>query len=356
MKIAVVSHLKFPIAQPFSGGLELHTHLLATRLRARGHDVTLFASRGSDPAAGAIGICDPTGDCDDAVESAAYLTIMAQVATGGFDVVHNNSLHHLPLRASRRLASPMVSVLHTPPFEPYVSGMRERDPAMPILAVSRSLAEQWRQIVPGAAIVGNGIDLDAFPFQPVAAGEAYAFWSGRIVPEKGLHLAIDAARAGGLPLFFAGPRSSEAYWEGEIASRLGDGVAYLGHLAQPDLSRWLGGARVALVSPRWEEPFGLVVAEALACGTPVAGFRRGALPDILDVETGRLAEPDSAADLARAACEAARLGRARCRRRAEILFDADRMIEAYEDVYRRVLARNGARRATINLSDELESA
>jgi UDP-glucose:tetrahydrobiopterin glucosyltransferase len=340
LKIAVVSHLKFPIVQPFAGGLELHTHLLATRLRARGHDVTLFASRGSDPALCPAGICDPTGDgCVDAVESAAYVTIMAQIAAGGFDLVHNNSLHVLPLRASRDLDVPMMTVLHTPPFEPFVDGIRDRDPAMPMLAVSRSLAAEWNDLVPGAQVVGNGIDLAAFPFGPVASPDGYVFWSGRVVPEKGTHLAIDAARAAGLKLLFAGPRASAAYWEGEIAPRLGEGVTYLGHLAQPALSRWLGGARAALVSPRWEEPFGLVVAEALACGTPVAGFRRGALPDILDGETGRLAEPDDALDLARALREATALDRAACRRRAETLFDADRMIDAYEEVYRGMLRR-----------------
>ena len=111
---------------------------------------------------------------------------------------------------------------------------------------------------------------------------------------------------------------------------------------------------MALVSPRWEEPFGLVVAEALACGTPVAGFRRGALPDILDRETGRLAEPDDAFDLARAVGEAAELDRASCRRRAEALFDADRMVDAYEDVYRHMLGRAGAPSA--HSPEELESA
>ncbi len=355
MKIAIISHLKFPIAQPFAGGLELHTHLLAKRLRDRGHDVTLFASRGSNPALGTIGICDPTGDdCDDAVESAAYLTIVAQIAAGSFDIVHNNSLHVLPLRASRDLPLPMVSVLHTPPFEPYVDGIRDRDPAMQVLAVSRSLAKKWRELVPDVRVVGNGIDLDAFAFQPVAADEGYVFWSGRIVPEKGLHLAIDAARGAGLPLLFAGPRPSRSHWNQDIAPRLGDGVAYMGHLGQAALSRWLGGARVALVSPRWEEPFGLVVAEALACGTPVAGFRRGALPDILDRETGRLARPDDVLDLARAIREATELDRASCRRRAEALFDAERMIDAYEDVYRHMLGYAGALSASS--LDELESA
>lgn len=338
MKIAIVAHLKYEIAQPFAGGLERHTHLLASKLKRRGHAVTLFAAHGSDADVGAVGICDPTGeDCDDAIETAAYRIIMARIEAGDFDLVHNNSLHDLPLRASRTLAMPMVSVLHTPPFLPYADGMRERAPGMPLISVSRSLAEQWLEIAPAAQIIDNGIDLQAFSYSAAAAEPGYAFWSGRIVPEKGLHLAIDAARAAHLPIAFAGPRHRAEYWENAIAPRLGPDVTDLGHLGQPDLAHWLKGAQVALVSPCWEEPFGLVVAEALACGTPVAAFRRGALPRILDEATGRLAEPDDALDLARAAREAMRCDRSACRRRAETLFDVERMIDAYEAIYRRVL-------------------
>ncbi len=343
MRIAIVAHLKYPIGQPFAGGLELHTHLTATRLRQRGHDVVLFAAKGSDPSVGTVEVCDPTGEADaEGLEGPAYRAIMARIAQGGFDLVHNNALHDVPLRASRDLVTPMLSVLHTPPFLPYTDGIRVRDPRMPILAVSASLAEAWRDIVPDAEVVDNGIDLDAFPFSARLAEEGYAFWSGRIVPEKGLHLAIDAARAAELPLVFAGPRHPGAYWNEEIAPRLGAGVSDAGHLTQGDLAAWLGRARVALVSPRWEEPFGLVVVEALACGTPVAGFRRGALPDILSPATGRLATPDDPRDLARAAREAMSLDRAACRRRAEQRYDADGMIDAYERIYRGMLGHEGA--------------
>ncbi|WP_251982289.1 glycosyltransferase, partial [Methylobacterium sp. B1] len=137
--------------------------------------------------------------------------------------------------------------------------------------------------------------------------------------EKGLHLAIDAARAAGLPLTFAGPKLNPGYWAAEIAPRMGPDLTHLGHLAHRDLAHHLGRARVAIVSPRWEEPFGLVVAEALACGTPVAAFRRGAMPDILDASCGRLARPDDPQDLAVAIREAAGLSRRACRDRAEAL-------------------------------------
>jgi glycosyltransferase involved in cell wall biosynthesis len=135
------------------------------------------------------------------------------------------------------------------------------------------------------------------------------------------------------PYFFSGLASAV------IAPLLGGDLTDLGHLSHAALARQLAGARAALVTPRWEEPFGLVVAEALACGTPVAAFHRGALPDILDAECGRLARADDPSDLARAIGEAVTLDRRACRARAEALFDADAMTDRYEALYREVLAR-----------------
>ena len=349
MKIAILAHLKHPIRQPFLGGLEMHTHLLARRLLARGHDVTLFAAEGSDPTIGTVAICPPTGEATadpigdaaiDAAEDAAYARMIEEVRSGGFDVVHNNSLHSLPLYRRDRLGAPMVSVLHTPPFHPLDGGMREAARDTTILAVSRTLAAEWRDLVPDAIVVGNGIELAAFPFAPVPAPDTHAFWSGRIVPEKGLHLAIEAARRARMRLVFAGPRRLDsAYWRDEIAPRLGPDIMDLGHLSQAALAVAIGRATAVLVTPRWEEPFGLVVAEAIACGTPVAGFRRGALADILGEEAGRLAIPDDVDDLARALREATGLRRAACRARAEATLDAGTMIEAYEEAYRKAMRR-----------------
>lgn len=354
MKIAVIAHLKFPIAQPYLGGLEMHTHHLAGALRARGHRVTLFASEGSDPALVPHPVCPPTGDalgdpvaCEriERAELAAYERIMEAVARGGFDLVHNNSLHDFPLRASNTLPVPMTTALHTPPFESLADGVRAAKPGMIFAAVSPSLAQEWRDLVPDARIIGNGIDLSTFAFSPAADPADYVFWSGRIVPEKGTHLAIDAARRAGVRLRFAGPKPNPRYWDEWIAPRLGDGVAYAGHLSHRELARQLGGARAAIVSPRWEEPFGLVVAEALACGTPVAAFGRGAIPDIVDRFSGALAPADDVAALARAIERAVTLDRRACRRRAETLYDAHVMTDGYEELYREVLAGAPANRS-----------
>lgn len=347
MKIALLAHLKYPIAQPYAGGLEMQTHLLARGLRERGHDVVLFAAAGSDPLLELRVACAPTGEATndtvhalevDAVEFAAYSGIMADVAAGGFDLVHNNSLHDLPLRASRDLGVPMITALHTPPFATLAAGVASAATGMAFVAVSRTLALDWLHMVPNALVIGNGIDLATFRFEPEPAEPAHAFWSGRIVPEKGLHLAIEAARLAGLPLTFAGPRSDAGYWDTEIAPRLGPDLTDLGHLSHADLAAHLGRARVALVTPRWEEPFGLVVAEALACGTPVAAFARGAIPDLLAPSCGRCARADDVPDLARAVDEAARLDRRACRAHGEALFDARTMTDRYQALYRSVLA------------------
>lgn len=341
VKIAIIAHLKFPIAQPFSGGLEMHTHFLASALRARGHSVTLYASEGSQADLGLVAVCPPTGTAFDAasalaidrLEGQAYETIMDAVARGGFDIVHNNSLHPLPLLRAPEIGAPMVTALHTPPFEPFCEGVRARAYDMTFAAVSDSLAAEWCDVIPRPLLIGNGIDLDAFAFNPRPKDPPHAIWTGRLVPEKGPHLAIDAARAAGLPLVFAGPRSDPAYWDSMIAPRLGPDVTYLGHLSHADLARRVGEAHVTLCSPRWEEPFGLVVAESLACGTPVAAFGRGAIPDILDGSCGVLAKADDVADLGRAVAEAIGLERQACRRRAEQLFDANIMTDRYEALY-----------------------
>jgi glycosyltransferase involved in cell wall biosynthesis len=146
-------------------------------------------------------------------------------------------------------------------------------------------------------------------------------------------------RAVGLPLRIAGPRSNPAYYSERILPRLGDDVTYVGHLAHRDLAKLIGGASVALCTPCWEEPYGLVVAEALACGTPVAAFRRGGIPAIVDETCGALAEPDDVTSLAAAIRAALTIDRAACRRRAEAHCNAHRMVDCYEQLYRRLTSR-----------------
>lgn len=357
LRIGVIAHLKHPIAEPFAGGLEMHTHLLASSLRRRGHAVTVFASTRSEPALGLEAICDETSlnavgssEADDVAffkEHHAYLSLMNGLRDRDFDLIHNNSLHYLPVAMADTLPMPMVTTLHTPPFCWLESGVRvARSRNNRFVGVSESIRAAWAPVTPIDSVILNGIDLNRFGYAERPAADPYLVWYGRIVPEKGLHFALDAARLVGLPIRFAGPVLDRDYFDTEIAPRMADGASlYLGHLGHEELAVVIGGARAFLCTPCWEEPYGLVVAEALACGVPVAAFARGAIPEILTQDCGVLALPDEAISLAASASRALGLSRLACRRRAESLCDAEIMIDRYEALYReRIGARAPVRR------------
>ncbi|MGJ0120113.1 glycosyltransferase [Williamsia sp. MIQD14] len=359
LRIALLGSSSYPICEPFAGGLEAHIHQWATALTALGHEVTLFAADGSatDIASGMLRVrtlelseisrSDPTTPERMVNEHHAYLSLMLELAETGsqtYDLVHNHSLHYLPIAMSRMLDIPMLTTLHTPPFAWLESAIAvSRGITTSFAAVSRYTARQWEPVAGDVDVVFNGIATDRWPVGP---GGDHAVWSGRLVPEKGPHLAIDAARAAGMPIRIAGPVQDERYFAQEIAPRLGPGVEYVGHLHRRDLAELVGRSAVALVTPVWDEPYGLVVAEALSCGTPVAAFDRGGIPEIVDASSGRLARPDDVASLAAALTQAAGLSRADARRRAQDVCSETRMVDEYLHIYDRMLTRQGAAEPT----------
>ncbi|MFK0247181.1 glycosyltransferase [Amycolatopsis azurea] len=345
LSIGLVASARYPIREPFAGGLEAHTWQLATGLRQRGHEVTVFGGAGSDPtlrvrempvlpSLSVQARLDVSMPADYFIaEHHAYLGLMLDAGTlGRCDVVHNNSLHYLPIAMASTLRAPMLTTLHTPPTPWLESAVRLRSLRHTrFAAVSAHTARQWSPLVPAVTVVRNGVDLDRWT---PGAGGGTPVWFGRLVPEKGPELAIRAAIEAGTGLRLAGPRPDTAYFREQIEPLLGGGIEYVGHLAHHDLVHLVGSASVAVVSPRWEEPYGLVVAEALACGTPVAGFARGALPEILDDFSGTLAAPDDVHGLAAAIARASTLDRSAARLRAETACSVDRMVDEYVKLYR----------------------
>jgi glycosyltransferase involved in cell wall biosynthesis len=353
MRICLIASSRFPIREPFAGGLEAHTHALAGELIRRGHQVSLFAAAGSDPDLGAAELEVATFITSEAArldvgsapeswmqEHHAYLRLMLDLSREGtrrFDLVHNNSLHHLPVAMAESLEIPVVTTLHTPPIALLESAASLAPSSAHFVAVSEQVARAWSHVV-SSATVYNGIDTDAWT--PGSGGHG-AVWCGRIVPEKAPHAAIDAARLAGMPLRLAGPAYDRVYFREEVAPRLGDEVQWVGHLPQDELHRLVGQADVALVTPAWEEPYGLVAAEAMSCGTPVAGFARGAMVELVDEGTGRLARPDDVRALSVAVGEAAALPRDVVRATAVARWDLRRMVDEYEQLYRS-LSHEGA--------------
>ncbi|CAH0999474.1 Glycogen synthase [Neolewinella maritima] len=349
MKIAIIAHLKFPISEPFHGGLEMHTHCLTQELMGHGHDVTLFALRDSDQS---FQVVEPTLNAveqegaEDLFQNEpgfglnfvnkfhAYMDIVTTIQRGGFDVVHNNCLHFLPLALAHTLGCPMVTTLHCPPFPSLQSGVILARPYLgnQFVAVSQSVAEQWATDITHCKVIHNGIQVDRWQ-ETSEAEPAMAFWFGRFCPEKGPEYAIQAAKRAGYQLRLAGSIYDHAYFEREIAPRLDDDITYIGHLDHRGICQEAGRAAVGLFTSTWDEPFGLVLPEMLACGTPIVSFDSGAAGEILDESCGIIVPKCDIEAMAAAMPRAAELDRAACRRRAEFHFPIGRMISDYEKLY-----------------------
>jgi glycosyltransferase involved in cell wall biosynthesis len=349
LRIGFIASATQTVEQPFAGGMEAHTVALADALRAHGHEVAIHDGAGDGfPQRTGQGHLRLSRAASEDVsmpargfleEHHAYLTLMVALDEQGYDVVHNNCLHYLPVAMAPALRTPMLTTLHSPPtpwLESAIEVASRARAGSRWASVSRANAAAWAHAAKPCQVIHNGISLDTWRYRrrPRRGG---AVWSGRIVPEKGLHLAVEAARLARMPLTIAGPICDREYFE-SCLSGAGEDVTYVGHLDSATLAEVVGDSDVALVTPRWEEPFGLVAIEALACGTPVAGFARGALPEILDARTGALAAPDDAADLARRIEVARGLSRAACRRRVERHFSLEAMTDRYLDAYRSLLA------------------
>jgi glycosyltransferase involved in cell wall biosynthesis len=191
--------------------------------------------------------------------------------------------------------------------------------------------------LPWAGVVHNAVRVLDFPL--VVHKEDYALFLGRVCPEKGLPGAITAARAAGVHLLIAAKcvePAERAYFDRAVRPLLGEGVTWLGEVGGERKLRLLGRARCLLFPIEWEEPFGMVLIEALACGTPVVALRRGAVPEVVTHgRTGLLA--DVAQELPRLVHEVTRIDPRVCRAEAELRFDVTRMAREYEAVYERIL-------------------
>ena len=344
MKIAVLGHRRFPIREPFAGGIERFTHTIVKGLKQRGCEVTLFAHPESDRdlSLSLEPILD-TSFCQTVEEESheAYLNIMDYLSTADFDLVHDNSLNYFPIILEDRLNVPLVTTLHTPPFPRFASAVRyrERKQRGHYISISQFNTKLWELNHDRTETIHNGVDTDAFAYAPFYYRNC-AVWTGRILPDKGTHLAIEAARKARIKLAIAGKIEDEHYFATEIEPHLGENVEYVGHLAQQELVELLQSAAVTLCTPVWEEPFGLVVIESLACGTPVVAFDRGAMSEILDSQTGVVVPANDTDAMAAGIKHAKRLSRYSCRKLVLEKFSLNHTIDKYFAAFERIIDRH----------------
>jgi glycosyltransferase involved in cell wall biosynthesis len=319
------------------GPWELVTSLLTEGLVGRGVDVTLFATQDSLTDAPLLGV-SPRGYAEDPAmdgrvwEAMHVADVFAR--SGEFDLVHNQ-MDWLPLAFAAHCRAPLVTTVHgfsgAGILPAYLRAASNRA-ASNYVAISDADRSPDLDYV---ATIHHGIDLDALPFRATPGDELVVF--GRIHPDKGTSEAIAIARAAGRRLVICGIVQDRRYFTEQVQPHVdGDRVRFLGSVGPAERADVLGSAAVLLHPISFDEPFGLSVVEAMACGTPVVAYRRGSMPEVVDDGlTGFLVH--DAAHAVAAVDAAARLDRAAIRARAACRFGADRMVSDYLRAYERIL-------------------
>jgi glycosyltransferase involved in cell wall biosynthesis len=340
MRIAQVAPVCESVPPRLYGGTERIVSYLTEELVRMGHDVVLYATGDSETTA-ELWPAYPRAlrlDTDLRSPVASQVLMLEQVArdASSFDLIHFHvDCLHFPL--ARRLSTPHVTTLHgrldLPDLVPLFDEFRD----IPIVSISNS----QRQPLPWAGWAGtvyHGLPADLYRFSD-GPGDYFAFL-GRISPEKRLDRAIDIAQHLGCELKIAAKidRDDRDYFNAVIRPLLSSpGVELIGEIDEGSKGAFLGGARALLFPIDWPEPFGLVMIEALACGTPVVAFGCGSVPEVLEHgETGFIC--DSLAEARHAAANVEFLSRARCRAAFEDRFSVTAMTRSYLAVYERLIA------------------
>ncbi len=330
MRIGQIAPPWVPVPPHGYGGTEAVIDLLSRGLKDLGHDVELFTTGDATcPVPRSWVYASPPAPMGTTMPEAHHV-LAAYEALSDCDVVHDHTLVG-PLAAANFPSLRVVTTNHAVFNEATTPLYRVASRHASVVAISHSQRDSVPDL-PIARVIHNGIDLSAYP---EGDGGDYLLFLGRIAPVKGVHVAIDIARRAGVPLLIAAKMREDLelrYFEAEVKPRLGPGVEFLGEVGPAQKIELLQGARALLNPIQWPEPFGLVMAEALACGTPVLAFPSGAAPEIVDDgETGFLRS--SADELAACVPLVDELSRRACRKAVAERFSADRMVREYANFF-----------------------
>jgi len=337
LRVAIVAPPWFHIPPRGYGGIERVCFDLVEGLVEHGHEVTLVAA-GSSAARCRVMQAFPEplsglGTAEGGLQETRYGAHVARIRDElNVDLVHDHSLVG-PL-AGIQSPVPTLVTAHGPPSG--IQGNYYRELGLPLVAISHSQRAMAPRL-PWVGTVHNGVDVTEYPFR--TAKENFVLYMSRLTPDKGAHLAIDACLSAGLPLVLAGKCSTpheRKYFANSVAPRLGPHARWIGEASREQSKRLLSRARCLLVPIQWEEPFGLVVIEALACGTPVVGLCHGSLPELVEHgRTGFICRDPS--ELPDRIVRAGEIDPRACRQDALERFHATKMVYGYESVYRRLL-------------------
>ncbi|MEO7371783.1 MAG: glycosyltransferase family 4 protein [Ilumatobacteraceae bacterium] len=337
MDIAIIAPPWVPVPAPAYGGTEAVLDELARGLQAAGHGVLLIChpdSRCAVPKASVI----PAEDAVRMGRASIELenVIGAYELAKGFDIVHDHTLAG-PIYSERYPNLPVVTTNHGPFSRTMNAVYGAAVPRVALVAISQSHASSTD--LPVEAVVYHGVDVDDYPF---GAGDGgYVALLGRMAANKGVHRAVAIARIAGMRLKIAAKMREPhevAYFEEFVEPHLGDDVEFLGEVDAAGKRELLASATALLNPISWREPFGMVMLESLACGTPVVGCPQGAAPEIVEHGlTGFLGDSD--AELINGLLSIDRIDRAVCRQQARQRFSVERMVEGYVTVFERQRAR-----------------
>ncbi len=360
MRIALVAPLVTPIAQPYAGGAQAMLADLAHGLHHRGHDVTLFARANSFvpdvtieqiavptsvlPASFSEPTQERSADTGFFAQANIFLNLFLRLQRNHskFDIIHAHAFDWPSFTCSAVVRDiPVLHTIHLPAVSPEINDalhiLHQQGHPLTLLTVSRACATTYQPYTPIDHVIYNGLDLSTIAFAKDVKPDAPLLFAGRITPEKGVEAAIEIAEQAGRRLLLAGGIYDQSYYQERILPKLqqaGERVTYLGQLERSVLWQVMGQSLGLLFPIEWDEPFGLTPVEAMATGTPVIAYQRGAVQEIIrHGETGFLVTPGDREAATAYVHRLHEISRQQCRTHVEQNFSLKRMLDAYEAVY-----------------------